>query len=97
MRFLAAENIFLERLGNIKETKEKRKKKKETKITRKHMKEIDAFEAKIIGIKELMIGTIASDCNRLLTNLGFKEKSVVDRMKLIKTKLKRASVTRKNC
>ena len=29
------------------------------------MKEIDEFRTKIIGIKELMIGTINCDCNRL--------------------------------
>ena len=38
------------------------------------MKEVDVFEAKIIGIKELMIGRMNYDCNRLLTDLEFKEK-----------------------
>ena len=37
------------------------------------MKEIDAFEAKIIGIKELIIGTINCDCIRLLINLVLKK------------------------
>ena len=37
LRFLASENLFLERSNNIE---------KETKITRKYMKEIDAFKAK---------------------------------------------------
>ena len=32
------------------------------------------LSAKIIGIKELMIGTINYDCNRLLTDADFKEK-----------------------
>ena len=53
------------------------------------MQGTDAFEAKIIGVKELMIGTINYDCNRLLTDLDLKEKSIVERVKLIETKLKR--------
>ena len=40
------------------------------------MKEIDAFGAKIMGIKKLIIGTINYDCNRLLTALDYKEKSI---------------------
>ena len=35
------------------------------------MKGIDPFKAKIINIKELMIGTISYDFNRLLTDLDF--------------------------
>ena len=42
LRFLAAKNLFLEKSDSIK---------RETKITRKYMKEIDAFKAKIVGIK----------------------------------------------
>ena len=53
LTFLAAKNLFCERLDSIE---------KETKIKRKYTKEIDAFDAKIIGIKELIIGTINYDC-----------------------------------
>ena len=60
-----------------------KKKKKAKKITRKCMKEVDAFEAKAIGIKELIIGTINYDCNRLLTDLDFKEKLLVTKLKEI--------------
>ena len=63
LRFLAAKNLFLERSDNIE---------KETKTERKNMKEIEAFKTKMIGIKELMIGTINYYCNRLLTDLDFK-------------------------
>ena len=59
------------------------------------MKEIDAFEAKLIGIKELIIGIRNYDCNRLLTYLNFKEKSIVKRVKLIEIKLKRQNVSEK--
>ena len=55
------------------------------------MKEIDAFESKI-GIK-LIIGKINYDCNRLVTDLEFKEKSIVKGVKLKKTKLKRQNVS----
>ena len=47
------------------------------------------FKAKIIGIKELMIGTINYDCNRLLADLDFKQKLTVKGIKLIETNLKR--------
>ena len=57
------------------------------------MKEIDAFEAKTIGIKYLITGTINYDCNRSVTDLEFKEKSVVKGVKLIKMKLKRQNVS----
>ena len=57
------------------------------------MKEIDAFEVKIIGIKELIVGTINYDCNRLLTDLYFKEKSIAKEVKLIGTKLERQNVS----
>ena len=57
------------------------------------MQGTDAFEAKIIVVKELMIGTINYDCNRLLTDLDLKEKSIVERVKLIETKLKRQNVS----
>ena len=60
---------FLERSDSIE---------KETKITRKYMKEIDPFKAKIMGIKELMIGRINYDCNRLLINLDYKKTIVND-------------------
>ena len=82
--FLVAKNLFCESSDSIE---------KETKTTRKYMKEIDAFEAKIIGIKELIIGTINYDCNRLLTDLDFKEKSIVKGVKLIEIKLKRQNVS----
>ena len=75
---LLAKSLFCERSESIE---------KETKIT-KYVKEIDAFEAKIIGIKELIIVTINYDCNRLLTDLDFEEKSVVKGVKLIEIKLK---------
>ena len=94
MRFLAAKDLFLERSVTIE---------KEIKITRKYMKETDAFKTKIIGLKELLIGTMNYDCNRLLTDLDFKEKSIVKGAKLIETKLKRQNVsetiidTIKNC
>ena len=86
LRFLAAKNLFLERSDNIE---------KETKTERKNMKEIEAFKTKMIGIKELMIGTINYYCNRLLTDLDFKEKSVVKVLKLIETKLKRQNVSKR--
>ena len=57
------------------------------------MKEIDEFEAKITRIKELIIGTINYDCNRLVTDLYFKEKSIVKGLKLIAIKLKRQNVS----
>ena len=57
------------------------------------MKEIDAFKAKIIGIKELMIGTVNYDCNRLLTDVDFKEKQIIKGVKLIETKLKRQNIS----
>ena len=57
------------------------------------MNEIDAFKERIIGIKELIIGTINYDCNRLLTNLNFKEKLIVKKVRLIETKLKRQNVS----
>ena len=59
------------------------------------MKEIDAFEAKLIDIKELIIGIRNYDCNRLLTYLNFKENSIVKRVKLIEIKLKRQNVSEK--
>ena len=61
---------------------------KEMKIARKYRKEIDVFKTKIRGIKELVIVTVNYDCNRLLTDLDFKEKQIVKRVKLIETKLK---------
>ena len=85
--FLAAKNLFLERPDSIK---------KETKITRKYMKEIDAFEAEIISIKELMIGTINYDCNRLLTDLNFKEKIKNKRSKINRNKIEKTKCIRKN-
>ena len=57
------------------------------------MKYIDAFKAKIIGIKELMIEKINYDCNRLLTYLDFKEKSILKGVKLIEIKLRRQNVS----
>ena len=42
-----------------------------------------------------MIGTINYYCNRLLTDLDFKEKSVVKVLKLIETKLKRQNVSKR--
>ena len=57
------------------------------------MKEIDVFETKVIGIKELLIGAINYDCNRVLIDLDFKGKSIVDIIKLIETKLKRQNVS----
>ena len=53
------------------------------------------LKQKIIGIKELMIGTINYDCNRLLTDLNFKEKSIVKGVRLIGTKLKRQNVLKR--
>ena len=50
------------------------------------MKEIDAFIEKMIGIKELIIGTTNYDWNRLLTDLDFREKSIVKKVRLIETK-----------
>ena len=41
------------------------------------MKEIDPFKAKIMGIKELIIGRINYDCNRLLINLDY-QKTIVN-------------------
>ena len=61
---------------------------KEMKIARKYRKEIDVFKTKLRGIKELVIVTVNYDCNRLLTDLDFKEKQIVKRVKLIETKLK---------
>ena len=61
--------------------------------TRECMKKIDAFKEKFIGIKELIIGTINYDCNRLLTGLNFKEKLIVKKVRLIETKLKRQNVS----
>ena len=54
------------------------------------MKEIYAFKAKIIGIKEPIIATMNYDCKRLLTDLDFKEKSIA---KLIEIKLKRQNAS----
>ena len=62
LTILTLKNLFLERPDIIKN---------EIKMARKYMKEIDAFKAKIIGIKELIIGAINYDCNRLLTDLDF--------------------------
>ena len=57
------------------------------------MKEIDAFKAKIIGIKELIV--INYDCNRLLTDVDFKEKQIIKGVKLIETKLKRQNISQR--
>ena len=84
LRILAAKNLLLGRSDSIEN---------EMKITRKYMKGIDAFKTKIIGIVEFMIRTINYDCNGLLTDLDFKEKSIVERVKLIETKLKRQNVS----
>ena len=67
--------------------------KKKQKVTIKYKKEIDAFKAKIIGIKELMIETINYDCNRLLTDLNFKENSILKGVKLRETKVKIQNVS----
>ena len=40
----------------------------------------------------MIIGTMNYDCNRLLTNLDFKEKSTVTEVKLIEVKLERQNV-----
>ena len=40
-----------------------------------------------------MIGTINYDFNGLLTDLGFKEKSRVEKVKIIETKLKKQNVS----
>ena len=40
-----------------------------------------------------MIGTISYNCNRVLTGLDFKEKSIVKGVRLIETKLKRRNVS----
>ena len=40
-----------------------------------------------------MTGTINYDCNRLLTELDFKEKTIVERVKLKESKLKRQNVS----
>ena len=45
---------------------------------------MDSFEEKIINIKEFIIGTINYDCNRLLSDLDFKEKLLVKEVKLMK-------------
>ena len=79
LRLLAAKNIFLERSDSIE---------KEIKTIRKYMKEIESFKAKIIDIKQLMIAT------RLLTDLNFKEKSIVKGVRLI---VKNTMHIRKNC
>ena len=47
------------------------------------MKEIDLFEAKILNIKELIIGTTECDCNKLISYLDFKEKLIVKEVKEI--------------
>ena len=57
------------------------------------MKEITTFEAKIIGIKELIIGTINYDCGRILTDLYFNEKLLVKEVKLIEIKLEIQNVS----
>ena len=57
------------------------------------MKEIDAFKAKTIGIRELMIRTISYDCNRPLTDSDFKEKSIVKGVKLTETRSKRQNIS----
>ena len=41
----------------------------------------------------MIIGTMNYDCNRLLTNLDFKEKSTVTEVKLIEVKLERQNVS----
>ena len=64
LSFLAARNLFYERVNSIE---------KETEITWKYMKEVDAFETKIVGIKELITRTINYDCNRLLSDLDLKK------------------------
>ena len=78
-RFLAAKHLLLERPGSIY---------KEINLTRKYMKEIDALETKIIWIERVMIGTLNYDCNRVLIDLDFKQKSILERVKLIETQLK---------
>ena len=40
-----------------------------------------------------MIRTINCDCNRLLTDLDFEEKSIVKRVKSIETKLRRQNLS----
>ena len=40
-----------------------------------------------------MIGAIDYNCNTLLTDLDFKEKSIVKEVKLIETKLKRHNLS----
>ena len=57
------------------------------------MKEIDSFEEKIINVKELIIGTINYDCNRLLSDLDFKEKLLVKKVKSIEINLERQNVS----
>ena len=48
----------------------------------------------MISVKELIIGTLNYDCNRLLIDfLVFKEKSIVKGLKLIEIKLKRQNVS----
>ena len=86
LRILAVKYLFLKIPNNTE---------KEITITIQYMKEINGFEVKIIGIKELMIETITYDCDRLLTDLDFKEKSIVDGIKLIETKLKGQIVSEK--
>ena len=40
-------------------------------------KKLDILEGKVLGIKELMIGTRNYNCNRLLIDFDFQEKSIV--------------------
>ena len=47
------------------------------------MKEIDAFEANILGVKELLIGTREYDCNKSLSDLDFKEELIIKEIKRI--------------
>ena len=52
------------------------------------MKEIDALETKIIWIEKVMIGTLNYDCNRVLIDLDFKQKSILERVKVIQRQFK---------
>ena len=66
---------------------------KEIEIARTYMKEINAFEAKVLGIKELIIGRINYDCNRSITYLHFKEKIIVKEIKKIVIRLNEIRVS----
>ena len=59
------------------------------------MKEIDVFKAKIRDIRKFMTETINYDCNRILTGLDFKEKIIVEGVRLTETKLKRQNVLKR--